>query len=118
MFPVSGGARLRAGSALGQVQVDSSTAPAVPAISMPDAAKPVLILIVKPIGDYSTYMLEIRASSIAGARVDPLFAEISFKFRPGCFNLIARRNGNPRCRRFPNPPLIIWQKITALSATR
>jgi len=86
LFPVSGGARLRAGSALGQVQVDSSTAPAVPAISMPDAAKPVLILIVKPIGDYSTYMLEIRASSIAGTRVDPLFAEISFKFRPGCFN--------------------------------
>jgi hypothetical protein len=84
-FPISGGSRLRAGSASGQVQVDSSPAPAPASIAMPDAAKPVLILTVKPIGDYSTYSLEVR-SSIPDAIFDPLFAEISFKFRPGCFN--------------------------------
>ncbi len=85
LFPISGGARLRAGSALGQVQVSTLPLPAPASITMPDATKPVLMLVVKPIGDYSTYTLETR-SSLAGTLFDPLFAEISFKFRPGCFN--------------------------------
>jgi hypothetical protein len=84
-FPISGGSRLRAGSAIGQVQVDSSPASSPVAIVMPDPVKPILVLTVKPIGDYSTYSLEV-SSSIPGALFDPLFAEISFKFRPGCFN--------------------------------
>ena len=87
ILPISGGSRLRAGSALGQVQVDSSPSPpAAPAISMPDVTKPVLALIVKPVGDYSTYTLGVSQSQIPGSLFDPLFAEISFKFRPGCFN--------------------------------
>jgi len=87
IFPISGGSRLRAGSALGQVQVDSSLSPpAAPAISMPDVTTPVLTLIVKPGGDYSTYTLGVSQSQIPLSLFDPLFAEISFKFRPGCFN--------------------------------
>ncbi len=87
IFPISGGTRLRAGSAAGQVKVDSSVAPATPTISMPNAAKPVLQLIVKPIGDYSTYTLSLISTGLpAGTKIDALFSEISFKFRPGCFN--------------------------------
>ncbi|NRF71733.1 baseplate J/gp47 family protein [Aquincola sp. S2] len=83
LFPISGGTRLRAGGALGQVQVDSSAAPATPAISLPVATSPVLVVRVSPIGDYSTYTLGVSAST---GVFDPLFSEIGFKFRPGCFN--------------------------------
>ena len=86
IFPISGGSRLRAGAATGQVQVDSSGSPPDSAVTMPDATKPVLILVVKPVGDYSTYTLGVSQSQIPGSLFDPLFAEISFKFRPGCFN--------------------------------
>ena len=41
----------------------------------------VLQLTVKPIGDYSTYTL-----SLVYQNIDPIFSEIEFKFRPGCFN--------------------------------
>ncbi len=89
LFPISGGSRIRAGAALGQVQVDSSPRPAAPAIARanpPQQNDPVLVLIVKPIGDYSTYTLQVRTATITDTFFDPLFAEIRFKFRPGCFN--------------------------------
>jgi hypothetical protein len=86
IFPIYGGSRVRAGSAAGQVQVNSSPAPAPPAIIMPVATEPVLHLLVSPVGDYSTYTLGLSASGIPGALFDPLFSEIRFKFRPGCFN--------------------------------
>lgn len=86
IFPISGGSRVRAGEAAGQVRVDSSAAPVLAAITMPDGDQPVLNLIVRPIGDYSTYTLEVRSSLIADSLFDPLFSEIRFKFRPGCFN--------------------------------
>ena len=86
IFPISGGSRIRAGGALGQVQVDISPMPAPPSITMPAAAKPVLILRVKPIGDYSTYTLGVSTLQNSGWIFDPLFSEVSFKFRPGCFN--------------------------------
>ena len=86
IFPISGGTRLRAGSATGQVQVDSTGAPPNATITMPDVAKPVLRIVVKPIGDYSTYTLGLSTTGIPGTLIDPLFAEIRFKFRPGCFN--------------------------------
>ena len=41
----------------------------------------VLNLLVRPIGDYSTYML--GTGPLTG--FDPVFAEVAFKFRPGCF---------------------------------
>jgi hypothetical protein len=155
VFPISGGSRLRAGQAAGQVQVDSSNKPTLLAIQMPNEDKPMLRLVVKPIGDYSTYTLAVSPMAIGlpsaeapaeipspvmdslpaacidfltkpaaksspqalytlskqkkayvlgvpeielsaeqrtgilrclNAVFDPLFAEINFKFRPGCFN--------------------------------
>ena len=88
IFAISGGARVRGGGAMGQIQVSNITW---------DAAKPtVLTLIVQPIGDYSTYALGIVASAVKNPPaspdlntkllIDPLFSEIRFKFRPGCFN--------------------------------
>lgn len=88
IFPIYGGHRVLAGPATGQVQVDSSPAPA--AIVFPDPNQPILLLTVKPIGDYSTYTLGVNATEIQGLATvvfDPLFAEINFKFRPGCFSL-------------------------------
>lgn len=100
MFPISGGSRVRAGEATGQVQVDSSSAPVVPGITLPDPEQPVLNLIVRPIGDYSTYTLELRSSLIANSLFDPLFSEIRFKFRPGCFNTNCAPDWDPA----PEPP--------------
>src|SRR4051794_1922650 len=48
IFPISGGHRLRAGAAAGQVQATSIAASPAPEI---------LVLTVAPIGDYSTYTL-------------------------------------------------------------
>lgn len=70
-FPVTGGRRIRAGTAAGQVHVS-----AVAAGPQADT----LVLTVSPIGDYSTYTLEFRH-----ADADPVFGEIPFRFRPGCF---------------------------------
>lgn len=78
VFPISGGTRVRGGSALGQIQVTSLT---------PSASDPnVLSLVVKPVGDYSTYLLTLITPSGKNWKFDPMFAEIRFKFRPGCFN--------------------------------
>ena len=73
IFPISGGHRLRAGAAAGQVQATAIAASPAPEI---------LVLTVAPIGDYSTYTL-----SIVHDGVDPMFSEIGFKFRPGCFSI-------------------------------
>ncbi len=81
IFPISGGMRLRAGNAEGQIRVDS--------IAMSNLNEPILKLSVRPIGDYSTYTLGLHSSAIDATnppRFDPIFAEINFKFRPGCFN--------------------------------
>lgn len=71
IFPIFGGFRVPAGDSAGQVQVTAVAA---------DPAPEVLRLTVAPIGDYSTYTLGVRF-----ARIDPLFSEIGFRFRPGCF---------------------------------
>lgn len=73
IFPVSGGVRLRGGAAAGQVRVVQVIAGAAPNQ---------LRLQINPIGDYSTYTLAVNFAGI-----DPLLAEIDFKFRPACFNL-------------------------------
>lgn len=73
LFPISGGVRLRAGAAAGQVRVEQVLAGPAPNQ---------LRLTVAPIGDYSTYTLAVNF-----ANMDPVFADIEFKFRPACFNL-------------------------------
>jgi hypothetical protein len=73
IFRVRGGTRLPAGNLPGQVRVVAVSAGG-------DATR--LELRVEPVGDYSTYTLELVWD---GGRIDPFFAEIGFKFRPGCF---------------------------------
>jgi hypothetical protein len=71
IFPISGGLRVPAGNGVEQVQVTAIA---------PTADPKVLRLTVIPIGDYSTYSLSVQYQNI-----DPIFSEIPFKFRPGCF---------------------------------
>ncbi|MCU0541830.1 MAG: baseplate J/gp47 family protein [Oscillatoriaceae cyanobacterium Prado104] len=71
-FVISGGHRVLGGPATGQVQVSAIARPATPNI---------LLLTVSPIGDYSTYTL-----SLNHPKIDHLFSELKFKFRPGCFS--------------------------------
>jgi len=73
MFRVRGGHRVRGGLGAGEVRCT-----AVAAGPTPDS----LTLTLSPIGDYSTYRLELIFDP---ARIDPFFAELAFKFRPGCF---------------------------------
>lgn len=75
IFPISGGHRVTAGPGADQVKVESIAA---------GPTSNSLKLTVKPIGDYSTYTLSINYQ-----KIDPIFNEINFKFRPGCFNLCA-----------------------------
>lgn len=72
IFRVRGGTRVPAGAATGQVRVT--------AVAGTDATR--LALRVEPVGDYSTYTLELVWD---GSRIDPFFAAIGFRFRPGCF---------------------------------
>ena len=76
IFPISGGHRVTAGDDTGQVRVTE--------ISDETADDNILVLKISPIGDYSTYTLRINHENM-----DPIFSEINFKFRPGCFNLCA-----------------------------
>ncbi|PWV61195.1 baseplate J/gp47 family protein [Plasticicumulans acidivorans] len=73
LFPIRGGHRLPAGPAAGQVRCTAVAAG-------PDAAS--LRLSVEPVGDYSTYTLELVWDA---AELDPFFAALAFRFRPGCF---------------------------------
>lgn len=105
IFNISGGSRIRAGGALGQVQVDISPLPAPASITMPAATKPVLLVRVKPVGDYSTYVLGVGALPGSNWRFDPLFSEISFKFRPGCFNTNCAPEWNTALPPLPEPAI-------------
>lgn len=72
IFRIRGGSRIVAGNASGQVQVT--------AVAGIDATR--LSLRVEPVGDYSTYTLELVWNA---SLIDPFFSAIGFKFRPGCF---------------------------------
>ncbi|MEJ2552369.1 MAG: hypothetical protein P8Z34_16990 [Anaerolineales bacterium] len=74
LFPLSGGLRKPAGALSDQIKVVD--------VATVSGQSQVLRLTVEPIGDYSTYTLTVDYQNI-----DPLLAEIEFKFRPGCFNL-------------------------------
>jgi hypothetical protein len=92
IFSIRGGTRMVGGEDPGQVQVQEVVAGATPEM---------LRLRVQPIGDYSTYTLAVHR----GNDFDPIFSEIAFKFRPGCFNLnCAPPAGAPAAR--PIEPVI------------
>ncbi len=78
IFSISGGSRVSGGGNLGQVQVTQ--------LLVLGATN--LTVRVEPVGDYSTYELAVSfQNGIGDNLIDPLFAAIAFKFRPGCFNL-------------------------------
>jgi hypothetical protein len=84
LFPITGGHRIRAGDASGQVQtiaVDNGDREGT------DEEGAVLTLTVAPIGDYSTYTLSLDTSVETEPDIDPLFGAIDFKFRPRCFSI-------------------------------
>jgi hypothetical protein len=72
IFRLRGGTRLPAGRAAGQVKVTHA--------ELTDPKR--VTLRVRPVGDYSTYWLDVRWDA---TRLDPFFSSIAFKFRPGCF---------------------------------
>ena len=79
VFTISGGTRVRAGTAPGLLQIT-----AIAAGPTPES----LVLTTSAIGDYSIYKLHVAFTDASGDTViDPLLAAIPFKFRPGCFNL-------------------------------
>jgi hypothetical protein len=71
LLPVIGGERILAGPMSGQVQV----------IKLLHSAPQVLQVTIAPVGDYSRYTL-----TILQAGFDPIFGQIVFRFRPGCFS--------------------------------
>ncbi|MBM9594976.1 putative baseplate assembly protein [Roseitranquillus sediminis] len=73
IFAVHGGHRVRAGPGAGEVRCIHAEAGPVPEA---------VVLVLEPVGDYSTYTLELVFDP---ARIDPFFARLDFKFRPGCF---------------------------------
>lgn len=91
LFPITGGHRVAAGPSTGMVQVIAIQTTAVPEV---------LRLVVSPIGDYSTYTLSVSYTGI-----DPLFASIDLKFRPGCFSVDCAPDWTPRAA--PDPALAI-----------
>jgi hypothetical protein len=84
MLPISGGERILAGPVSGQVQVT--------AVSHPSSG--VLVLVVKPIGDYSVYTLTVQQNFF-----DPILSDVDFRFRPGCFG----SDCAPRSNNLPAP---------------
>jgi hypothetical protein len=97
IFSTSGGHRLPAGPATGQVQVQKIEKSA-DFDSLTSTQPTTLVLTVTPIGDYSTYKLSINSNELPAKGpvvfpptnsviIDPVFNEIDFKFRPGCFNI-------------------------------
>jgi hypothetical protein len=98
-FRIDGGTRRPAGPGAGQVQVTEVHAD-------PDGRAFALRLKVAPVGDYSTYTLTTTAAGLVPPAdalpraMDPLFARLPFKFRPGCFNL----NCAPTWRGAAPPP--------------
>ena len=92
IFPMTGGHRVLAGPATGQVQVTLISA-------LPDPVT--LKLKVTPIGDYSTYRLGVDI--VGYPDFDPILSDIPFRFRPGCFNTNCAPEWKPGAERKPVP---------------
>lgn len=84
VFPISGGTRIKSGNETGQVKVEQ-------VIYLGGNQ---MRLKVAPIGDYSTYILRAVYGVASDQKFDPVFAELDFKFRPGCFNVNCAPTGD------------------------
>ncbi|MGB3135799.1 MAG: hypothetical protein WBB18_03235, partial [Nodosilinea sp.] len=91
IFPIAGGHRILGGDLVGEVQVVDVAATSVASV---------LDLTVTPIGDYSTYTLSLDRENI-----DPIFSELPFKFRPGCFTNDCAPEWNPAPPPLENPTI-------------
>jgi Baseplate J-like protein len=85
LVPVIGGDRIQAGPMSGQVQVTR----------LVHSAPQILQVTIMPVGDYSRYTL-----TILQAGFDPIFGDIVFRFRPGCFS----SNCSPLVNHLPGVP--------------
>src|SRR5262249_10447860 len=87
--------RIRGGSPI----VPGSSARAVPVTVATGLDATRISLRVEPVGDYSTYRLELVWNA---SLIDPFFSAIDFKFRPGCFtnDCAPAQPGRPAA---PNP---------------
>lgn len=85
LVPVSGGDRILAGPMSGQVQVTR----------LVHSAPQILQVTIMPVGDYSRYTMTILQTGF-----DPIFGEIVFRFRPGCFS----SNCSPLVNYLPSVP--------------
>jgi hypothetical protein len=90
-FPISGGRRVPAGPLAGQGQTVAVGG---------NPADNFIELTVRPIGDYSIYLLRIDHPNI-----DPIFSALKFKFRPGCFNADCAPDWKPAPAPFADPPI-------------
>lgn len=98
IFPISGGQRIIAGPASGQVQVTG--------VACPNPDQPIMVLTVSPLGDYSTYYLSVATGGFPPADrivIDPLLNEIGFKFRPACFSTNCSPDWDPAPRPVVEP---------------
>lgn len=94
ILSISGGSRLIGGNGPGEVQVTQ----------LLGVSGNALTLRVSPVGDYSTYRLGVRFQNAAGDDlIDPLFAGVPFKFRPGCFNLNCAPTWEKGRKKAPKP---------------
>lgn len=98
VFRVKGGQRLRAGPGTGEVRCIAVTDGETDA----DGNLISLRLSIAPVGDYSTYILELVYDP---ARIDPYFAELPFKFRPGCFGADCAPDWTPGRPATPAPAI-------------
>ncbi len=91
LFPIFGGHRVPGGAAPGMVRVTSIAATAAP---------DTLRLVVEPVGDFSTYTLNVHHDNI-----DPLLDSVDFKFRPGCFSIDCAPEWKPAPAPLPSPAI-------------
>lgn len=87
LAPIHGGQRRRGSADGGPIKVSAIAA---------GPSADTLELRVAPLGDYSTYTLEL-----VFAGIDPVFAQIPFKFRPACFSGACKASP---VRVAPSPP--------------
>ena len=71
LVPIHGGERIKGGPASGDVRV----------IGLTHSATNVIRFKIAPVGDYSRYRFTIHDTGF-----DPVFAQLEFRFRPGCFS--------------------------------
>lgn len=93
LFLISGGERIIAGPLNNQVHVTKIR-------SRPNQFA--LRMIINPTGDYSVYVLSVGDEF--SQFFDPIFSEIPFKMRPGCYNSTCFQK--PEIEQLPNDPNI------------